>query len=92
MRLYEFANAEEQLGLLRIIIDNTWSAVAQQAAQKKQADAEKKAKEKLKPRRKTRSAKAKPRLPQPINTANADPTAYNLEIGGLNFNTKLSPR
>ena len=72
MRIYEIANAEEQLGLLRLIIDNTWTAIAQQAAQKKQADAEKKAKEKIKPRRKTRSAKSKPRLPPPIKTANAD--------------------
>ena len=31
MRMNEIANAEEQLGLLRIIIDNTWQAVKQQA-------------------------------------------------------------
>ena len=33
MRLYEFADAEAQLALLRTIIDNTWTAIAQQAEQ-----------------------------------------------------------
>ena len=31
MRMNEIASAEEQLGLLRIIIDNTWQAIKQQA-------------------------------------------------------------
>lgn len=31
MRIYEITNPEEQLGLLRVIIDNTWSAIKQQA-------------------------------------------------------------
>ena len=40
MRLREFANAEEQLELLRIIIDNTWSAIAKQAAEQRKAEQE----------------------------------------------------
>lgn len=35
MRIYEFTNAEEQLALLRLIIDNTWSAIQTQANQQK---------------------------------------------------------
>jgi len=31
MRINEIASAEEQLGLLRLIIDNTWAAIKQQA-------------------------------------------------------------
>ena len=31
MRMNEIASAEEQLGLLRLIIDNTWRAIKQQA-------------------------------------------------------------
>ena len=31
MRMNEIASAEEQLGLLRLIIDNTWTAIKQQA-------------------------------------------------------------
>ena len=50
MRLYESANAEAQLALLRTIIDNTWTAIAQQAEQEKRAEAERKANAKLKPR------------------------------------------
>jgi hypothetical protein len=32
MKIKEVTNPEEQLGLLRVIIDNTWSAIKQQAA------------------------------------------------------------
>lgn len=31
MRVYEITNAQDQLDLLRVIIDNTWSAIKQQA-------------------------------------------------------------
>jgi outer membrane biosynthesis protein TonB len=31
MKIKEITNPEEQLGLLRVIIDNTWSAIKQQA-------------------------------------------------------------
>ena len=55
MRLYEFADAEAQLALLRTIIDNTWTAIAQQAEQQKRVDAERKAQAKLKPRSKKSS-------------------------------------
>ena len=65
MRLYEFTNAEEQLGLLRIIIDNTWTAIAQQAKQKKDAEAQRKAQAKSVPR-KTKGAKhIATRMPPP---------------------------
>lgn len=35
MRIHEIADAEAQLGLLRTIIDNTWTAIAQQAEQQR---------------------------------------------------------
>ena len=50
MRLYEFADAEAQLALLRTIIDNTWTAIAQQEEQQKRAEAERKTNAKLNPR------------------------------------------
>lgn len=40
MRLREFTNAEEQLELLRVIIDNTWAAIAKQAAEQRKAEQE----------------------------------------------------
>ncbi len=62
MRMYEIANAEDQLGLLQIIMNNTWSAISQQAS----TQAKQKAGEASKP--KSRAPKApKPKavkLPQ----------------------------
>lgn len=57
MRLFEFTNAQEQLALLRVIIDNTWQAIEQQAAQQARAAAERAA---AKPVRKPASTSVKP--------------------------------
>jgi hypothetical protein len=65
MRLYEFADAEAQLALLRTIIDNTWTAIAQQAEQQKRVDAERKTQAKLKPRSKKSSKGKSIRMPTP---------------------------
>ncbi len=65
MRLYEFADAEAQLALLRTIINNTWIAIAQQAEQQKRVDAERKAQAKLKPRGKKSSKGTSVRIPTP---------------------------
>ena len=50
MRISEITDAQGQLELLRTVIDNTWTAIAQQAEQEKRAEAERKAQAKLKPR------------------------------------------
>jgi hypothetical protein len=63
MRIMEIANAEEQLALLRLIMDKTWDAVAVQAEQQKRADAERKAQTKLKPR--SRKPLSIPKAPSP---------------------------
>jgi len=63
MRIMEIANAEEQLALLRLIMDKTWDAVAVQAEQQKRADAERKAQAKLKPR--SRKPLSIPKAPSP---------------------------
>ena len=65
MRLYEFVDAEAQLALLRTIIDNTWTAIAQQAEQQKRVDADNKAQAKLKPRAKKSSKGTSIRIPNP---------------------------
>jgi hypothetical protein len=65
MRLYEFADAEAQLALLRTIIDNTWTAITQQAEEKKRSDAMRKAQAKLKPRPKKTSKVASVPIPVP---------------------------
>lgn len=58
MRMYEIANAEDQLGLLRVIMNNTWSAISQQAS----AQAKQKAAQASKPKSKTPKA---PKTPKP---------------------------
>lgn len=75
MRLYEFASAEEQLALLRLIIDNTWSAISQQAEEERRAKEAKKAKVALKPKGKRggKLAKAKPLPILPTPTTNPKP-------------------
>ena len=75
MRLYEFANAEEQLALLRTIIDNTWTAIAQQAAEQQRAEAERKSKAKLKPRGMKRGKGGKVHIPSPPSPPPKKPNA-----------------
>jgi len=75
MRLYEFANAEEQLALLRTIIDNTWTAIAQQAAEQQRAEAERKSQAKLKPRGKKRGKGGKVHIPSPPSPPPKKPNA-----------------
>ena len=65
MRLNEFADAEAQLALLRIIIDNTWTAISQQAEQQKRLDAVRQSQAKLKPRAKKLGKSTSIRIPTP---------------------------
>ena len=65
MRIYEIVDAQGQLELLRTVIDNTWTAIAQQAEQEKRVDAERKAQAKLKPRSKKTSKGSSIRIPTP---------------------------
>lgn len=87
MRLMEFTNAEEQLGLLRRIIDSTWTAIADEAVeQKKQkeldriAAANKPKAQASSPRRASPPANT-PRKPRPpSNNKPATPSAKPTEI------------
>lgn len=71
MRIFEIANAEEQLGLLRVIIDNTWTAIAQQAERQRQEQLKQQAKAKKSPKKVANSSPvkrvAKPSSPQNNN-------------------------
>jgi hypothetical protein len=60
MKIKEVTNPEEQLGLLRVIIDNTWSAIKQQA----DAQARKKAMQSI-PKPKAKAIKAPKPAPYP---------------------------
>ena len=50
MRIDEIASAEEQLALWKLISDNTWQAISQQAEAERQQRAEKAAQRKPKPK------------------------------------------
>jgi hypothetical protein len=65
LRLREFTNAEEQLGLLRRIIDSTWTAIADEAAEQKKQQELERIKASKKPRGKRTKTASRPR-PQPI--------------------------
>ncbi len=74
MRFFEFADAEAQLGLLRTIIDNTWAAIAKQAEEQKRVEAQRKANDKLKPRkRKAGMGKAIKMPPSPPPLSKSKP-------------------
>ena len=71
MRLNEFTSAEEQLGLLRVIIDSTWTAIAQQAAEQRRAEEQRRIAAAKVPRARRSSSSKAPTVkartsPQPI--------------------------
>jgi len=85
MRINEITDAQGQLELLRKVIDNTWTAIAQQAEQERRAEAERKAQAKLKPRS-PKAAKAPYASPPPplkkpkpltVNKPTPNPTLAN---------------
>ena len=75
MRISEITDAQGQLELLRTVIDNTWTAIAQQAEQEKRAEAERKAQAKLKPRDKKSSKGTSIRMPTPLPPPSKKPQA-----------------
>ena len=85
MRINEITDAQGQLELLRTVIDNTWTAIAQQAEQERRAEAERKAQAKLKPRSRkaVKAPYASPppplKKPQPLtaNKPTPNPTLAN---------------
>jgi hypothetical protein len=75
MRLNEFANAEDALSLWKMISDNTWAAIAQQAEAEAKQKAERAAARKSASKRGTGKSTAKPippkRLPPPLQHVSA---------------------
>jgi len=66
MRINEISSAESQLGLWKLISDNTWAAVNQQAQQEARAQAEKAAARKSTPhKRGVRKSTPKAAAPKP---------------------------
>jgi hypothetical protein len=64
MRLFEFADAESQMDLWKLITDNVWQAIYKQAQEQKQLDAQK-----------TKSASAAPKSAKPFKPKIVSPQA-----------------
>ena len=86
MRISEITDAQGQLELLRTVIDNTWTAIAQQAEQEKRAEAERKAQAKLKPRAKKSGKGTSIRIPTP------PPPPTNPQLNHSPTNTVINPK
>ena len=65
MRIDEFASAEEQMGLWKLVNDNIWQAIETQRQQQAQAAQAKAAKAKLKPRKGRKGGRGKLSIPMP---------------------------
>ena len=63
MRLFEFANAEDQMALWKLINDNVWQAIETQRQQQAREAQAKAAKAKLKPRKGRKGASPKISIP-----------------------------
>ena len=64
MRLFEFADAQSQMELWKLITDSVWQAIAKQAQEQKQLDAQK-----------TKSASAAPKSAKPFKPKIVSPQA-----------------
>jgi len=94
MRINEITDAQGQLELLRTVIDNTWTAIAQQAEQEKRAEAERKAQAKLKPRSR-KAVKAPYASPPPPHKKPQPPTTkkptLNPTLANPNADNTIKP-
>ena len=86
MRINEFANAEEQLALWKLISDSVWTAVRTQAEQQARANAERaqQAKAKKPTSKRSKSVKAPyapppPPLPKPTHPTQTKPTPTHVQ-------------
>ena len=86
MRINEFANAEEQLALWKLISDGVWTAVRTQAEQQARANAERaqQAKAKKPTSKRSKSVKAPyapppPLLPEPKHPIQISPTSKHVQ-------------
>ena len=64
MRLFEFADAESQMDLWKLITDSVWQAIAKQAQEQKQLDAQR-----------AKSASATPKQAKPFKPSIVSPQA-----------------
>lgn len=79
MRILEFASAEEQLALWKLVSDNVWGAIRQQAKAEAEQKALKKAQAKKVPKRKGMGVPS-PNVPSPPKMAASPPISARKPI------------
>lgn len=98
MRIDEFAGAEEQLALWKIVSDNVWQAIATQAEQERRARAEKAARSKSKRGKRSGGRAASPKLiapkvvPTPSKPAELNAAAASKPIAGTQAQPQVQPK
>jgi hypothetical protein len=75
MRINEFTSAEEQLALWKLISDNTWTAISQQAEAERRQRAEKAAQSKTRAKRGGKLGGRKVSTPPPRITPHPNPSS-----------------
>ena len=82
MRLREFASAEEQMALWRLVSDNVWASIGQQVKQERQQRAEKTAQAKVKAKRKPNAKRGKSigAVPMPTSVPATRPKLVNPKL------------
>jgi len=75
MRIFEFASAEEQLALWKLISDNTWTAISQQAEAERRQRAEKAAQSKTRAKRGGKLGGSKSATSPPSITPSSKPSS-----------------
>ena len=86
MRIFEIASAEEQLALWKLISDNIWTAISQQAEAERRQRAEKAAQRNLKPkiggkRGGRKSLPPPPHITPPLPPKKPPPPQAKTEVG-----------
>ena len=98
MRIDEFASAEEQLALWKIVSDNVWQAIATQAEQERRARAEKAARSKSKRGKRSGGRAASPKpiapklVPTPPKPAQPNAAASSKPTAGTQAQPQVQPQ
>ena len=91
MRIFEIASAEEQLALWKLISDNVWSTISQQARTEAQQRAAAAAKSRIKPK-KAKKPKKPLRVPVPPKPKPQNKSAVPSKPQPANQPAKTQPR
>lgn len=91
MRIFEIASAEDQLALWKLISDNVWTTISQQARTQAQQRAAEEAKNRLKPK-KVKKFKKPARVPVPPKPKPQNKSAVPARPQSASHPARIQPR